>query len=222
MQLHQQCLVSLFLLISVLPLTYSKSIIEPCNSPDSCSSLLSYRIPFDSKLSETAYRFQLNISDILASNSMDHYLTKPNLWNQIIFPRDTVLKLPISCLCIDGIRRSLSTIYAVQPADTVDSIAEIYGRLFSADQIMAVNGISSTNPLTSGENLVIPLPCACFNNSNYGAATVYMSYVVQVGESLGSVAQVYGTTVSNLETVNGLGHPQIDPGDILAIPLPGN
>ncbi|KAL3529347.1 hypothetical protein ACH5RR_008669 [Cinchona calisaya] len=219
MKLHDQYFVTLSLL-GILPLTYSKSVIEPCTSSDSCTSFLSYRLPFGSKLPEIAYRFQINISDILASNSLDHDLTQPSFWNQILFPRNSILKLPISCPCTNGIRQSLLTHYAVQPADSVASIADSYGGLVSADQIMAVNGVNASNPLATGESLVIPLPCACFNNSNYGAATVYMSYVVQAGESLSSLAKVYGTTVSNLESVNGLGEPHVHPGDILAIPLP--
>ncbi|XP_071901214.1 lysM domain-containing GPI-anchored protein 1-like [Coffea arabica] len=162
---------------------YSKSVIEHCSSSDSCTSHLSYRLPFDSKLSaEVSCKFQINISDILAWNSVDHDIPNPSSWNQIIFPRGSVLKLPLmSCPCINGIRRSLSTLYPVQPADSVASISESYGGLVNADQLMAVNSINATHPLTTGESLVVPQPCACFNNSNYGAAAVYMSDVVQVG-----------------------------------------
>ncbi|KAJ8536007.1 hypothetical protein K7X08_034408 [Anisodus acutangulus] len=58
-----------------------------------------------------------------------------------------------------------------------------------------------------------------FQYSNNGAASVYMSYVVQSGDELTRIAEEYGVTVGNLEIINGLGQPQIDPGDILAIPL---
>uniref|UniRef100_A0A5B7BY32 Putative lysM domain-containing GPI-anchored protein 1-like n=1 Tax=Davidia involucrata TaxID=16924 RepID=A0A5B7BY32_DAVIN len=205
------------LLFVFLSITQAKSVIEPCNSSDSCTSLLSYHLPWDSKLAEIAYRFQVNISDILASNSIDP--TQPSSWN-LILPSKSTVKVPISCPCVDGIRRSLSTLYTVRAVDTVDSISEGYGGLVSAEQIRSVNGINVKNPVTSGQSLVIPLPCTCFNNNNNGATAVYMSYVVQSGESLGSIGAEYGTTVSELEAVNGLGQPQVDPGDILAIPLP--
>lgn len=81
---------------------------------------------------------------------MDNDFTQPTFWNQILFPRDSVLKLPLSCPCTDGIRRSLSTLYTFQPADSVASIAESYGGLVNADQIMAINSINVDNPLTSG------------------------------------------------------------------------
>lgn len=202
------------------PLTQAKSVIEPCNTSDSCLSLLSYLLPFDSKLSEIAYRFQLNVSDLLAANSIDPANT-PSLGNQIL-PANSLVKVPVLCPCVDGIRRSVSTAYTVRAADTVDSILEEFGGLVSSEQVRSFNGINATNPLTSGESLVIPLPCTCFNNSNNGVAAVYLSYVVQKGESLGRISQVFGTTVADLGAVNGLlGQPGVEPGDILAVPIPG-
>lgn len=106
-------------------------------------------------------------------------------------------------------------------ADTAESISEGYGGLASAEQIKIVNVVSEEKPLVSGEKLVIPLPCTCFNNSNNGADAVYMSYVVDEGESLEKIAAEYEATVNDLVAINGLGLPQVDPGDILAIPLLG-
>jgi LysM repeat protein len=115
----------------------------------------------------------------------------------------------------------MSTTYGVQAADSVESIADGYGRLVSADQIRSANGINGDNQLLSRQSLVIPLPCTCFNNSNNGVATVYISYVVQRGESLSGIGLEFGTTVVDLEAVNGLARPVVDPGDILAVPISG-
>jgi LysM repeat protein len=203
----------------VLPsLMHAKSVIEPCSSSDSCTSLLSYILPWDSKISEIASRFQVNITDILAANSINPSI--PSLGNQIL-RANSVFKIPISCPCVDGIRRSMSTTYGVQAADSVESIADGYGRLVSADQIRSANGINGDNQLLSRQSLVIPLPCTCFNNSNNGVATVYISYVVQRGESLSGIGLEFGTTVVDLEAVNGLARPVVDPGDILAVPISG-
>lgn len=191
--------------------------IEPCSSSDSCLSLLSYILPYDSKLSEIAYRFQVNISDILAANSIN---STPAI-SSPIFHAKSLVKIPISCPCVEGIRWSISTTYTVQSADTIDSISMGYGGLVSAEQIGSTNGINVKNPLMDGQTLAIPLPCTCLNNSDNGVTTVYMSYVVQEGESLGSIAMEFGTTVMDLEAVNGLGQPMVDPGDILAIPISG-
>ncbi|KAJ0106370.1 hypothetical protein Patl1_19106 [Pistacia atlantica] len=213
---HQLQLCLLFFIFTSL--THAKSVIEPCNTSDSCPSLLSYLLPYDSKLSEIAYRFQVNVSDILAANSIDP-VAVPSLTNQIL-PARSLVKVPISCPCVDGIRRSVSTAYTVQAADTVNSISDGFGGLVSGEQVRSFNGINATNPLTSGESLAILLPCTCFNNSNDGVAAVYLSYVVRRGESLGGIGQTFGTTVAELEAVNGLGQPGVDPGDILAVPIP--
>lgn len=216
-------LISLILFLNFLDFTYPKTVIEPCTTAsDPCTAYLSYRLPWDSKLLEISYRFQLNVTDIFAANSMDY--DDDDDWSNRILPGKTVVKIPVTCTCIDGIRRLFSTNYTVKPADTLDSIAEGYGRLVSVDQIKSVNGISGgagADVVEVGKSIVIPLPCTCFNNRNYGEEAVYMSYVVQEGESLSSIAQNYGVTPNNLETVNGFGHPQVDLGDILAIPLPG-
>ena len=202
------------------PLMHAKSVIEPCSSSDSCTSLLSYILPWDSKVSEIASRFQVNISDILAANSINPAIPS-SLGNQILQANSHV-KIPISCPCVDGIRRSMSTTYRVGAADTVESVSEGYGGLVSAEQIRIVNGINGSNPLLSKQSVVIPLPCTCFNNSNNGVTTVYMSYVVQRGESLSTIGLEFGTTVMNLEAINGLGQPVlVDYGDILAIPISG-
>ncbi|CAK7349733.1 unnamed protein product [Dovyalis caffra] len=207
---------SLLLFVFPCTTTHAKSVIEPCSSSDSCTSLLSYILPYDSKLSEIAYRFQVNISDISAANSINP--TTSFLSNQI-FHAKSIVKIPIPCPCVDGIRRSISTTYTVRAADTAEFISEGYGGLVSPQQIMSANGVDARNPLMSGQTLLIPLPCTCFNNSDNGIATVYMSYVVQSDESLGSIAMEFDTTVMDLEAVNGLGQPVVDPGDVLAIPI---
>lgn len=191
----------------------AKSVIEPCITSDSCLSYLLYRLPWDSKISEIAFRFRVNVSDLLAANSID--LNQPNQ----ILPEKSFVKVPVSCSCVDGIRRSLSTHYTIGATDTLMSISEVYGGLVSAEQIRSANGIDAQHTLASGQSLAIPLPCTCFNNSNNGAASVYMSYVVQGGDALTRIAAEYDVTISNLENINGLGQSQIYPGDILAIPL---
>ncbi|CAN4086718.1 unnamed protein product [Withania somnifera] len=191
----------------------AKSVIEPCSASDSCLSYLSYRLPWDSKISEIAFRFRVNVSDLLVANSLDS--NQPNL----ILPEKSLVKIPVSCLCVDGIRRSLSTHYTIGATDTLMSISQVYGGLVSAEQVGSANGVDAEHPLASGQSLVIPLPCTCFNNSNNGAASVYMSYVVQSGDALTRIAAAYGVTIGNLEIINGIGQTQIDPGDILAIPL---
>ncbi|WRX19560.1 LysM domain - like 5 [Theobroma cacao] len=204
----------ILLLISLIPVTHSKSTIEPCNSSDSCVSLLYYILPYDSKLSEIAYRFGVNPFDILGANPIS-----PKTLGDEIFKAESVVKVPIPCSCVDGIRRCMPPTYTVRPADTAASISEGFGGFVSAEQIRSRNGINATNPLTSGQSLVIPLPCTCFGNVSNGIPAVYMSYVVKSGESLSSIASEFGTTAMELEAVNGLGQAVVNSGDVLFIPI---
>lgn len=197
----------------------TKSTIEACNSSDSCPSLLSYLLPWDSKVSEIATRFHVNASDILASNSL--FPITSSSAHQILRAK-TFVKIPIFCSCVDGIRRSMSTVYTVRAADTAASISEGYGGLVSGEQIKILNSINGSNPLRNGGTIVIPLPCTCFNNVNNGGTAVYMSYVVQRRESLSSIAAKFGTTISDLKAVNGFSEPTVDPGDIISLPIAGS
>ncbi|MED6112845.1 hypothetical protein PIB30_065379 [Stylosanthes scabra] len=201
-------------LIIVVGVVETKSTIEPCNSTKPCPSLLSYLLPCDSMLSEIATRFNVNVSDIMAANSA--FPITPSCDSEIVRAGSTV-KIPATCECVDGIRRSVSAVYRVEASDTLESISQGYGGLVSADQIRSVN---NGMPLLDGDVVVIPLPCSCMKNKNNGRRVVYMSYVVQKGETLESVASYFGTTLSDLESVNGLGQPTLLPGDILYIPIP--
>ncbi|OMP08932.1 Peptidoglycan-binding Lysin subgroup [Corchorus olitorius] len=207
-------LIASLILYIFIPIIHSRSTIEPCSSSDSCTSLLHYILPYDSKLSEIAYRFQVNISDILGANNLN-----PKSLGNEIYEAKSALKVPISCSCVDGIRRYTTATYAVRAADTTDSISEGFGGLVSAEQIETSNGINATNPLISGQSLVIPLPCTCFGNVNNGIPTIYMSYVVKIEDNLASIATEFGTTNKELEAINGLGQPVVNPGDIVSIPI---
>ncbi|MED6132119.1 hypothetical protein PIB30_016332 [Stylosanthes scabra] len=207
-------MISLCSLIIIVGVVETKSTIEPCNSTKPCPSLLSYLLPWDSMLSEIATRFNVNVSDIMAANSA--FPITPSCDSEIVRAGSTV-KIPATCECMDGIRRSVSAVYRVEASDTLESISEAFGGLVSADQIRSVNnGV----PLLDGDVVVIPLPCSCMKNKNNGRRVVYMSYVVQKGETLESVATFFGTTLSDLESVNGLGQTTLLPGDILYIPIP--
>ncbi|KAK7855895.1 lysm domain-containing gpi-anchored protein 3 [Quercus suber] len=127
------------------PLIHAKSTHAPLYS-------LIY-LPWDSKISEIASRFQVNISDILAANSINPEI--PSLGNQILRANSHV-KVPISCPCVDGIRRSMSTTYRVQEADTAESVSHGYGGIVSAEQITIVNGINGINGISHSNFSYLP------------------------------------------------------------------
>ncbi|CAG7869641.1 unnamed protein product [Brassica rapa] len=195
----------------------SKSTIEPCSSNDTCNSLLGYTLYTDLKVSEVASLFQVDPISVLLANAID--ISYPDVENHIL-PSKLFLKIPLTCSCVDGIRKSLSTRYKTRPSDTLGSIADsVYGGLVSAEQIQEASSVSDPSVLDVGTSLVVPLPCACFNGTDNSLPAVYLSYVVRGVDTLAGIARRYSTTVTDLMNVNAMGAPDVSSGDILAVPL---
>ena len=201
----------------------AKTTIEPCSGADACPALLGYTLYADMKVSEVAALFGADPAAVLAANALD--FASPGAANRIL-PAGTPLRVPTRCACADGVRKSVSVRYAARPADTLATVADVvFAGLASADQIRNENGLASTDPdapLDAGQKLVIPLPCVCFNSSDNNLPAMYLSYVMQVGDTVPAIAASYETTVTDVMNVNAMGSPVAAPGDILAIPLPGS
>lgn len=210
-----------FLLFQLLIISVRcKSTIEPCTNSDTCNALLGYTLYTDLKVSEVASLFQIDPISLLTANAID--ISYPDVEHHIL-PSKLYLKIPISCSCVDGIRKSVSTHYNTRPSDTLNSIADsVYGGLVSSDQLREANDINDPSVLDVGQSLVVPLPCTCFNGTDNSLPAIYLSYVVKPLDSLASIAARYFTTLTDLMNVNALGSAAISDGDILAIPIPGN
>lgn len=117
----------------------------------------------------------------------------------------------------------MSAHYRTRPSDTLSSIADsVYGGLVSPDQLREANSIADPSVLDVGQNLVVPLPCTCFNGSDNSLPSIYLSYVVKPIDTLAAIAARYFTTLTDLMNVNDMGSAAISDGDILAVPIPGN
>lgn len=179
--------------------------------------MLGYTLYTDLKVSEVAALFGIDPILLLTANAID--ISYPDVENHIL-PSQLFLKVPISCTCVDGIRKSVSTHYKTRPSDSLTSIADsVYGGLVSADQLREANSISDTAVLDVGQTLVVPLPCTCFNNTDNSLPAIYLSYVVQPVDTLAGIAATYRTTLTDLMNVNAMGSTAIFPGDILSVPL---
>ncbi|KAG6774223.1 hypothetical protein POTOM_021574 [Populus tomentosa] len=208
----------ILIFVNVVALVTPKSTIEPCSNSDSCNALLAYTLYTDLKVSEVASLFQIDPVALLTANAID--ISYPDVENHIL-PSQLFLKIPITCSCVDGIRKSVSTHYKTRPSDTLSIIADsIYAGLVSADQIKEANSIDDPSVLDVGQSLVVPLPCTCFNGTDNSLPAIYLSYVVKEVDTLAAIAARYATTLTDLMNVNAMGSVAIMAGDILAVPLP--
>ncbi|MCS6835583.1 MAG: LysM peptidoglycan-binding domain-containing protein [Anaerolineae bacterium] len=97
------------------------------------------------------------------------------------------------------------TRYTVRAGDTLATIARSY-RVTPA-LLAQRNAITYAGGLRAGQTLIIP-----------AANFVATSHTVKPGESLAVIAQLYETTIAELQGLNGLGGPRIVPGQVLQLP----
>jgi LysM repeat protein/membrane protease YdiL (CAAX protease family) len=99
--------------------------------------------------------------------------------------------------------------YIVQPGDSLSDIAAEYET--TVDELLRLNDLADPSLLYEGQAILVPRrPEAA------ASATVH---VVQVGETLGLIAEMYGTTIEVLLELNDLPEPDIVPvGTSLVVP----
>ena len=114
--------------------------------------------------------------------------------------------------------------YSVQPGDTIESIAAQFD--ISAELIIERNGLAQASPIVVDQILIIPLaePAAispgASGHSDGGFAE--HTHIVQRGETLQAVAQLYGFDWQTLARANNIANPHlIYAGQALIVPASG-
>jgi LysM repeat protein len=103
-------------------------------------------------------------------------------------------------------------IHVVQSGETLFSIGILYGIPWQL--IAEANGIEDENYIELGQQLVIPVPAP----PSAGATT----HIIQPGESIYSIAEIYGITPTELADANDIEDwDLIQAGDVLVIPGAG-
>lgn len=93
--------------------------------------------------------------------------------------------------------------YLVQPGDTIDGIARKNGT--TVPTIVAANGITDPNRIYVGTQLRLTVPAHAYTPDTASRT----AYVVARGDTLGAIAARFGTTVSRLSELNGIGNPNL-------------
>jgi peptidoglycan lytic transglycosylase D len=104
--------------------------------------------------------------------------------------------------------------HRVRRGETLSVIAGHYGA--SVSSIMRVNRLRSANRIWPGQRLRIPVS-GSGGVVRTSRTAVDGVHTVRRGESLGSIASAYGTTVSRLKEDNGLSSDVIYPGQRLRV-----
>ncbi len=124
--------------------------------------------------------------------------------------------------------------YTVVAGDTLATIAARFGT--TPEAITQLNSLADPNALTLGQKLQIPGTASQGTGAAAGAGTAAgatgatssttggtTSYTVQSGDTLGSIAKRYGTTVQAIVSANNLANPDsIKVGQKLTIPGGGS
>ncbi|XP_024540884.1 lysM domain-containing GPI-anchored protein 2 [Selaginella moellendorffii] len=209
----------------------SKFYIESCSGEDKCKSLLGYRIVADTRISNVVAMFGVTTDEILGSNNYEVAIPEPD---DVIIQAQELLRIPVSCACSNGIRRTDSIVYSVrQEGETLFSISnEVFGGMVTPLQIFQANsndpggdlserGLNSSTEVAIGKRLLIPFPCACNAGNFKGIPAMFVSYMVQRGESTFEIASLFDSSVSSVVELNGMQKgSSLAAGDVLEVPIP--
>lgn len=97
--------------------------------------------------------------------------------------------------------------YTVVSGDTLSKIAQRFGTTYQ--ELASINGISNPDIIKVGQVLKLP------NSSS----SSYITYKVVSGDTLGKIANKFGTTFQEIANINGIQNPNIiQVGQVLKIP----
>jgi len=110
-----------------------------------------------------------------------------------------------------------NTVYTVQPGDTLILIALRYN--LNPAQIALANHLTNPNIIFPGQQLTLPGVVAPTSTAAPAPPLDAKTHVVQPGETLSTIAGLYGVSVNNLVLLNQLPNPNvIEVGQTLRLP----
>lgn len=163
-----------------------------------------YTVEPGDTLSSIARRYGTTVQELATINN----ISNPNL----IFPGQSLRVLTNSTTQGEETRGTGSITYTVQRGNTLSQIASSYG--VSISHIVELNDIQNPNLIYPGEKLRITES----TNQTLNPVLQNNYYVVQRGDTLGSIARKYGVTVEYLVNLNGISNPNlIYPGQMIKV-----
>ncbi|XP_027330956.1 protein LYK5 [Abrus precatorius] len=169
-----------------------------CNSIPSCNSYLTFKSSPPEYSTPSSISYLLNATPSLIA-------TANNITDVQSIPADTMVTVPINCSCSGPYYQHNASYTLKTLGETYFSIANItYRALTTCQALMAQNSFGERN-LTAGLNLHVPLRCACPTQKQRDAGFKYLlTYLVSQGESISSIADIFGVDEQSVLDANEL------------------
>ncbi|KAJ0725427.1 putative protein kinase RLK-Pelle-LysM family [Helianthus annuus] len=171
-----------------------------CNGPTSCLSYITFRSQ------PPLYNTPTTIATLLNSNPTA-ITTLNNFSTSATIPADTVVVVPISnCSCSDGRWYQHSAGYVVQGDDNYFTIANNTYEGLTTCQAMITHNPYNLRELEAGENLTVPIRCACPTAKQTAAGIRYLlTFLITWGNTVEYMAGLFeGADVQSILDANGL------------------
>ncbi|CAL4970870.1 unnamed protein product [Urochloa decumbens] len=184
-------------------------------SSPSCDSYLVFR-------SNPPYTTAVTISYLLNSSPSTISTFTPTPTVSPVATNSLVLA-PIPCGCTPGGYYQHNASYTIQfPGETYFIIANLtYQGLTTCQALIAQNPLHDSRGLVRGNNLTVPLRCACPSPAQAAAGVRHLlSYLVMWGDDVSSIAKRFRVNATDVLEANSLDEDQIIfPFTTLLIPL---
>lgn len=160
------------------------------------SDYLIYTVQSGDTLYKIANKYNVSVDDIIEVNQLPN--TSLSINQQLLIPTTST-----------SLDEKEGITYVVQSGDSLWKIASKYN--LTVDEIKTANNLTS-NLLNIGDVLFIPF------KQDLPVEESFVSYTVQSGDSLYSIAKKFGVTVDEIKSLNNMGSNLLSIGQILRIP----
>ncbi len=186
-------------------LSIGQKIRIPCNIEDNDDTVMPKYISYTVKAGDNLYNIAKKYNTTVDKIKRDNNLQSNNLTiGKILLIEDTSDKSTIEeCFGEEYEAPSSNITYTVQKGDNLYSIANKYNT--TVNEIKSLNNLTSNN-LSIGQQLRIPTN-----------ASGNITYTVQKGDNLYSIARKYNTTVNEIKRKNNLTSNNLSIGQQLII-----
>ncbi|XP_018843091.1 uncharacterized protein LOC109007738 [Juglans regia] len=169
-----------------------------CNGVESsCQAYLTFR-------SNTPFNSPADIGLLLGSEPT-LIAEANNISNFEIISTDTQILIPVNCSCSRPYYQHKTSYRSSSRSETYFTVANnTYQGLTTCHALMAQKPYVDSN-LTVGQNLEVPLRCACPTSNQSVAGVKYLlTYMVTSDDSLSSIAQLFGVEQQSILLANEL------------------